>query len=294
MEGEEERFDYEGHIWGSAESVISLKNKRSPALNLKRFLEIIEKINGRLLEIGCGTGMFIKSVKHYRPDLEIYGCDISKTAITLAEKNKKYDIHCKIGGASALPYEDESFDIVAMMDVLEHLEDVGGAIKEAKRVLKEGGIFHLLVPCEVNKFTLHWLMWKLKIGHNLKRKYAGHIQRLTRQNIHDFIKEARLKIIKETFSFHLIGQIYDIFFDYLPRKFQRKKTIGCKRKEVFSVRDKILRSLEERGIFLTLWVILGRLVETAAFYESEILKDCPLAMGIHLTCRKESRVENRD
>ncbi len=288
MEAKEERFDYEEHIWGTVESIIGLESKRNSVLGLKRFLEIIESVNGRLLEIGCGTGIFIKSVKHYRPDLEVYGCDISKTAITIAMKNKKYDIHYKIGETSALPYKDKSFDIVVMMDVLEHLKDVEEAIKEAKRVLKEGGICHLLVPCEANRFTLHWLMWKLKIGYNLKREYAGHIQRLSRYDVHRFVEEQGFIIVKETFSFHFIGQVYDIFFDYLPRKFQRKKTIDYERKQALSVKEKISRSLKERGIILTLWAILGRLVETVAFYESGILKNFPLAIGIHLTCQKES------
>lgn len=288
MERPDERFDYEEHIWGGVESIIVQESKRNSILGLKRFLEILENVNGRLLEVGCGTGMFIRSIKHYRPDLDVYGCDISKTATAIAKKNKKYNIHYNVGEASALPYKDKSFDIVVMMDVLEHLRDVEGPIKEAKRVLKVGGIFHLLVPCEVNKFTLHWLMWKLKMGHNLKRKYAGHIQRLSKQDIHYFIKDEQFKIIEETFSFHFLGQIYDIFFDYLPRKFQKKKIIDYEMKQAISVRDKISRSLKERGIILTLWAILGRLIEIAAFYESQILKSFPLAMGVHLTCKKES------
>lgn len=288
MESKEEKFDYEEHIWGGIESIIRLESKRNSTLGLRRFLKIIDNAGGRMLETGCGTGMFIRSVKYYRPDLELYGCDISKAAINIAKKNKEYNIHYEVGNASSLPYEEETFDIVAMMDVLEHLGDIKGALREARRVLKEGGILHLLVPCEANRFTLHWLMWKLKIGHNLKRIYAGHIQRLTRQSIHNFIKEEKFKIIKETFSFHFIGQIYDIFFDYFPRIFQKKKIIDYERKKISSVRNKISKSIKERGIILTLWAILGRLIEMVAFYESETLKKFPLAIGIHLTCQKES------
>lgn len=288
--GRELDFDYEKHIWGKAGDVISLKDRRNPTLGLRRFLEIIDNTGGRLLEIGCGTGIFIRSVKYYRPDLEAYGCDISRTAIAAAKKTEEYDIHYEVADASSLPYKDESFDIVVMVDVLEHLEDIKEVLRETRRVLKEGGILHLLVPCEANRFTLHWLMWKLKIGHNLKREYAGHIQRLTTNDIHKFVGNQGLTIIKETFSFHFIGQIYDIFFDYLPRTFQRKKIIEYERKKICSVKDKISKSLKERGIILTLWAILGWLIEIVAFYESEILKSFPLAIGGHITCRKGEQI----
>lgn len=282
----ESDFNYEENIWGSSNASIHLESKRHISLGLRRFLKIRHDKGARVLEVGCGTGIFLRSLKHYRPDLEAFGCDISKTAIDTAKENKEQNIYYEVADAHVLPYEERTFDIVVMMDVLEHLELIEVVLQQVKRVLKEKGVFYLLVPCEANKFTLHWLMWKLKIGHNLKKRYAGHIQRFTRKDIHKFIKDAGFKIIKETFSFHFIGQIYDIFFDYLPRIFQKNKIDDKQREDAFSVKDKISRSLKMRGIILTLWAILGHFVEIAAFYESQILKNFPLAIGVHITCRK--------
>ncbi|PBQ31498.1 hypothetical protein CNR22_06875 [Sphingobacteriaceae bacterium] len=49
--------------------------------------------------------------------------------------------HTVVGDAQNLPFEDESFDIVYMNAVLEHVPDVSKAFKEVARVLKKGGIF---------------------------------------------------------------------------------------------------------------------------------------------------------
>lgn len=287
-------FDYEVHVWGDSEALIRIEERRHFCLGLKRFLEVIKNIDGRVMEIGCGTGIFLRSLKSYRTDLELSGCDISQKAIDLAKVNKQYNIDYRVAEAQVLPYDNNSFDIVVMMDVLEHLADVEAALREVKRVLKDRGMFHLLVPCEVNPLTLHWLMWKVKIGHNLKKKYAGHIQRLTSKKVRKLINDNQFSIAKETFSFHGLGQINDIFFDYLPRIFTKNKIDPNKRIKAQTAKDKIIRSIKERGLLLTFWLMLGRIIEVAAFYESEILKYFPGAIGLHITSYKGGLGENRN
>ena len=48
--------------------------------------------------------------------------------------------------AAALPYAAETFDLVTMLDVLEHIPDDAGALAEAMRVLRPGGLLMLAVP----------------------------------------------------------------------------------------------------------------------------------------------------
>jgi ubiquinone/menaquinone biosynthesis C-methylase UbiE len=279
-------FDYEAHVWGGPCDLINIKEKRHSCLGLKRFLEVAREKKAKVLEVGCGTGIFLRSLKSYRPDLELSGCDISKKAISIAKDSAHSGIDFEVANAYALPYSGESFDYVVIMDVLEHLDYPAGAIKEVQRVLKKNGFFHLLVPCEANALTLHWLMWKIRLGHNLKRKYAGHIQRLTGGETHRLLKDCGFTVIKETYSFHFLGQIYDIFFDYLPRIFTKNKIALDRREQLSGIKNKITRSIRERGILLTFWFMLGRVVEILAFLESEILKYFPIAMGLHITSTK--------
>jgi SAM-dependent methyltransferase len=50
------------------------------------------------------------------------------------------------GDAASLPFSHECFDAVMLLDVLEHLPDVGSALSEARRVLKPGGCLIVKVP----------------------------------------------------------------------------------------------------------------------------------------------------
>lgn len=278
-------FDYEACVWGNSAILIRLADRRHSVLGLARFLKAIKGKNGKVLEVGCGTGTFLRSVKEYRPDLELFGCDISQTAINLAKENNQYPIHFETADALSLPYGDESFDVVVMMDVLEHLPNTKKALEEVRRILNKGGIFHLLVPCEANFFSLYWFMWKMNLGGNLKRKYAGHIQRLATNDVRKLLRDCDFSFVKQSFSFHGLGQIYDIFFDYLPRLFQKSVPFSSHRQNCLSIKVTLLRSLKERGTFLTIWLILGRAVEIAAYYESVALKYFT-APGLHITSRK--------
>ncbi|NIN65623.1 MAG: methyltransferase, partial [Anaerolineae bacterium] len=42
---------------------------------------------GQVLEVGCGAGGMARAIKARRPDLDVYGCDISRTAIGMAQRN---------------------------------------------------------------------------------------------------------------------------------------------------------------------------------------------------------------
>lgn len=89
-----------------------------------------------LLDVGCGTGesrrLYIKHCRRY------VGIDLSAGAIELARKTYP-DSEWMVEDATALPFPDESFDVVAFSSVLHHIPDFGRALKEAMRVLRPGG-----------------------------------------------------------------------------------------------------------------------------------------------------------
>ena len=89
----------------------------------------------RLLEIGCGTGHFLKWLKTF--GLKLTGVDSSRDMIEYASKNLDRDIELKVGDAKNLSFEDESFDIVVFIATLEFLDNPKDAIKEALRISKK-------------------------------------------------------------------------------------------------------------------------------------------------------------
>src|SRR3954467_14600791 len=112
---------------------------------LASFLEeICRPVTGRrprILDVGCGTGANLEMLSQFG-DAE--GVDVSQDALAFCRERGLANVH--LGAAEKLPYEDESFDLVTALDVVEHLDDDVGGLKEMRRVLKPQGRALLFVP----------------------------------------------------------------------------------------------------------------------------------------------------
>lgn len=99
----------------------------------------------RILDVGCGTGRLVKYLNE--KGFETIGLDPEKEAIKIA---KKLNGSKKIIQASAgkLPVKKNSFGLVSAISVIEHLnkKDAENFIKEAKKVLVNGGYIFLITP----------------------------------------------------------------------------------------------------------------------------------------------------
>lgn len=201
----------EQFIWGH--DTVPLRNTA-----IRHALEAIGPRGGRILEIGCGVGRFIRTISRVRPDLEPHGSDLGPRSIAMAAGYRD-GVAYTLGSGTALPYAAGSFDAVVLFDVLEHIPGDGPhwAISEAHRVLKPGGVFHSLVPCEGQPGTLFWLLWKLNLAGDLKERHGDHVQRFTRDGIVEQIRRAGFEIEHVRYSMHLVGQLKDIL-TYLARE----------------------------------------------------------------------------
>jgi ubiquinone/menaquinone biosynthesis C-methylase UbiE len=103
----------------------------------------------RVLDLGAGTGTLTIMVKQAQPDADVVGLD-GDAAILARARQKAAVVGAAIrfdeGLATALPYENASFDRVLSSLMLHHLttEDKGRALREAWRVLRPGGELHVL------------------------------------------------------------------------------------------------------------------------------------------------------
>ena len=71
------------------------------------------------LDIGCGDGFLLKKLLEKDKNIKVLGLDISPVAI---EKAKKNGIECSLVDITEkLPFEDNSFESVFLLDVLEHV-----------------------------------------------------------------------------------------------------------------------------------------------------------------------------
>jgi ubiquinone/menaquinone biosynthesis C-methylase UbiE len=99
---------------------------------------------GRSLELGCGTGFFTLNLKLAGVLDEAHVTDLSPGMVEVAKRNARalgFDIDGQVADAEALPYPDDSFDLVIGHAVLHHIPDVELALREVLRVLRPGGRF---------------------------------------------------------------------------------------------------------------------------------------------------------
>ena len=117
------------------------KGRRKASMQILKKIEKYKK-NGRLLDVGCANGFFMDEAK--RRGWEVYGIEPSHWAVSYAKKNLNLnDIKSSFKEAD---FSDNFFDVVVMSDVIEHLTDPKGTLKEVRRILKGSGILYLNTP----------------------------------------------------------------------------------------------------------------------------------------------------
>jgi SAM-dependent methyltransferase len=107
---------------------------------------LVEKIcatldDPRILDVGCGTGANLKMLADYG---RAEGVDISQQAVDFCHERGLQSV--RLGAAEQLPYENDSFDLVTALDVIEHLDDDVAGLREMRRVLRRDGRILLFVP----------------------------------------------------------------------------------------------------------------------------------------------------
>jgi ubiquinone/menaquinone biosynthesis C-methylase UbiE len=109
------------------------------------------KPNHRLLDFGSGPGD--NALRFSKIGYFVEGFDISETNVALSKKLAKKNgveerMHFQVSAAEKLPFTDDTFDFIAGIDILHHV-DIKLAVTECKRVLRPGGVAVFREPLEV-------------------------------------------------------------------------------------------------------------------------------------------------
>lgn len=120
----------------------------------------------RILEIGCGPGALTQALARWYPDAEVLGTDRDAAFIRFAAQQAS-GIRFMEADATALPFEDKSFDVVISNTVQEHIEP-SLFFGEQSRVLKPGGVclvlsarrgINITADCVAEKSSLEKEIW---------------------------------------------------------------------------------------------------------------------------------------
>ena len=126
----------------------------------KLYPHIIDELShiafDNLLDVGCGTGEILNSVKNIYPSASIYGIDISEEMLKKAKEKLLDAAEISLGDAEHLPYENGKFDLLMCTDSFHHYPNPQKAIEEFYRVLKKDG--YLLLADFWKPFPIRHLM----------------------------------------------------------------------------------------------------------------------------------------
>lgn len=116
-----------------------------------------ERVGGKILENGCGIGMYIEHLQPYGGT--IFGLEYDwERAYRAAQRLPR--IFCAAG--EFLPFDDAYFDVILSHEVIEHVQDDQLAVREMVRTLKVGGRLVLFCPNRGYPFETHGIYWRGK------------------------------------------------------------------------------------------------------------------------------------
>lgn len=151
-----------GYAESSDEAYLAESSSRS--INAHISLNVLKEFapSGKLLEVGASVGYFLNAA---RSDFEVSGLELSAWAREHAKK--RFGLELSPEPLENAPYPPASFDVVAMIDVIEHLTDPKGAVRAAARLLKPGGLLYIVTP-DIGSLSAGFLgsyWWGLRPAH---------------------------------------------------------------------------------------------------------------------------------
>jgi ubiquinone/menaquinone biosynthesis C-methylase UbiE len=130
----------------------------------RRFQEVsrvTDPVEGLVLDIGSNDGMFSKVILDKSGASRLVGIDVIKKTVDWANRHWKYTgkMEFKVADAAKLPFKDQTFEAVFVLEVLEHVFNPTKVLIEIKRVLKKDGYAVFLVPSDSLLFRTVWFLW---------------------------------------------------------------------------------------------------------------------------------------
>ena len=177
-----------------------------------------ERIRGRVLENGCGVGMYLEHMQPLGGELVGLEYDFARAA---AARRRSPRVLCAAG--ERLPFPDACFDLILSHEVIEHVQDDRLAVQEMVRTLRPGGRIVLFCPNRGYPFETHGIYWRgtYRFGNKplvnylprpLRNRLAPHVRVYTRGDLERLFAGLPVRYVTRT----VIFGAYDNIIARLP------------------------------------------------------------------------------
>lgn len=166
-----------------------------------------KRITGRILENGCGVGMYVEHLSLLGGQVIGLEYDFER-----ASEARTSSPHILNGAGESLPLPSSTFDLVLSHEVIEHVQDDHAAIREMVRTLKPGGRLVLFCPNRGYPFETHGIYWrgKYRFGNKLfinylprplRDKLAPHVRVYSGKDLQELFEDLPVKFVERTIIF---------------------------------------------------------------------------------------------
>lgn len=206
----------EMYLSGYRSSLSGYEIARWNALN--HFIrKVVRKDNvKKVLDYGCGNGLFYPLFRSVFTEAEVFGADISSVAIEqIKKKYPEISDRVNVINDDSTNFPNGFFDVVVSVEVMEHVTDLDKYLTEIKRVLNKGGLFIWTTPC-ANKYSIEHIYSKLTGQIELssigcirwKWEDPTHLRRLTSQEVQKKLEEIGFEDVEFRFRAHFFSFVF--------------------------------------------------------------------------------------
>ncbi|MFO0908166.1 MAG: methyltransferase domain-containing protein [Isosphaeraceae bacterium] len=147
----------------------------------------------RILDIGCGTGVFAGRVREAIPNAHVWGIDLVAGMLTKgADRWRHHAAHVQPvqGDGERLPFADDSFDFVTCSNSFHHYPHQQRAVMEMHRVLRPGG--RLMIVDGYRDAPYGWLIYDVCVA-----GVEGDVHHASARQFRDYFTQAGLRAIAQ-------------------------------------------------------------------------------------------------
>ncbi|MEJ5239941.1 MAG: class I SAM-dependent methyltransferase [Anaerolineales bacterium] len=165
------------------------------------------RIRGRVLENGCGIGMYAERLA--AAGGEVIGLEYDFERAAQARQRVARIVNA---AGEALPFPQDSFDLILSHEVIEHVQDDAQAVREMVRVLRPGGRLVLFCPNRGYPFETHGIYWRgeyrfgnIPLVNYLPRRWrdrlAPHVRVYTKKDLQALFEGLQVRFVYRTILF---------------------------------------------------------------------------------------------